>query len=521
MDDTQKTTSYSVAVAYFVLFALSFSLLFYHLDNHLLWGDEAETAVLAKNVVQFGVPQTFNGTNYILLHGKMDETPTHVWIWSPWMQDYLTASSFMLFGPSTWSARAPFALIGCCSLLLLGLTAFKIYRSHWVALGAVALLATSEVFLLHARQCRYYPISVFAEILLVYGAYELIASRPRGMWLIALALVIQFYSNYIIVAANLPVILCMVWFLRKQGRQAVFRIAAALGIWVLAALPWLLYAHPWGQSKAMGDENYLTKARDYLFDLHFFFIPLCFFLLPLIGFFSKDGKPEVPATIQRWEQFVLLLLALYLLTILSAPGIYLRYLLPLLPLMCLLAAAWIFRYVKWRVLAIGLLVVQMTSNFFPIISAFPFRNGHALRFPLVEYISGIMTPYTGRLDDELDFFKAHSRPGQTVLSFDPEFPLTFYAGLVVINGRIMAPNPGTLPDWFLPFPAAGVVAQPTVPLPDVYRPYYTPILVQIHNSYLSDSVPEPDLYKYRTPPGRTPYVIYELNTLTNEPASPR
>ena len=198
-----------------------------------------------------------------------------------------------------------------------------------------------------------------------------------------------------------------------------------------------------------------------------------------------------------------------------------RYLLPLLPLMCLLAAVWVLRYVKWRVLAISLIVVQMISNFFPIISAFPFRRGHTLRFPLVEYIFGFTTPYQDRLVDELDFLKVHARPGQTVLSFDPEFPLTFYAGLVVINGRFMAPDPGKLPDWFLPFPASGVVAQPTVPLPDAYKPYYTPIWIQIHNSYLADSLPEPDLYKYRTPADRTPYLIYKLNTLTNEPASPR
>ncbi|HTR43040.1 MAG TPA: hypothetical protein VMH87_15605 [Pseudomonadales bacterium] len=520
MDETKPAKTFFVPAGYVLLFTFAFWLLFYHLDNHLLWGDEAETAVLAKNVVQFGVPQTYDGTNYILLHGTVDETPAHVWIWSPWMQNYLAASSFMLFGPSTWAARAPFALIGWCSLLLLALMAFKIYRSHWIAMGAVALLATSEVFLLHARQCRYYPISIFAEILFVYGAYELIASRPRGIWLFALALIIQFYSNYIVVAANLPMILCLAWFIRNQGRQAIFRLAAALGIFVLAAAPWLIYAHPWGQSKAMGDESYLAKTLDYLFEIHFFFIPLCFLLLPLIGFFSKRGQPEVPETIRRWEWFILLLLVLYFFTVLAAPGIYMRYLVPLLPLMCLLAAAWTFRYVRWRAVAIGLIVVQMTSNFLPIASAFPFRKGHTLRSPLVQYISGMATPYTDRLVDELAFFKTHSHPGQTVLSFDPEFPLTFYAGLVVINGHIMAPNPGTLPDWFLPFPASGVVAQSAVPLPDAYKPYYTPIQIQIHSSYLSDAVPEPDLYKYRTSPDRMPYVFYQLNTRTNESHSP-
>ena len=36
-------------------------LLFYQLDNRLLWGDEAETALLAKNVLRFGIPKTTDG----------------------------------------------------------------------------------------------------------------------------------------------------------------------------------------------------------------------------------------------------------------------------------------------------------------------------------------------------------------------------------------------------------------------------------------------------------------------------
>src|SRR5437016_2309946 len=102
------TTKIGLAAGYAILFIAAFCLLFYQLDNHLLWGDEAETGVLAKNVLQFGVPKTFDGTNYILLHGTVDETKDHVWTWSPWLQEYVAASSFRFFGATTWAARAPF-----------------------------------------------------------------------------------------------------------------------------------------------------------------------------------------------------------------------------------------------------------------------------------------------------------------------------------------------------------------------------------------------------------------------------
>jgi 4-amino-4-deoxy-L-arabinose transferase-like glycosyltransferase len=505
-----------IALAYAAIFIVAFGLLFYHLDNHPLWGDEAETAVLAKNVVQFGVPRTYDGTNYLLLHGTVDETPGHVWIWSPWMQNYLAASSFVVFGPTTWAARAPFAFVGWCSLLLLALTAWKIYRSHAIALASVALLGASEIFLLHARQCRYYPISIFAEILLVYGGYELLAARRRGIWLAALALVLQFYSNYIIAVANVPALLALAWMLRGQGRAAILRVAFVFGIFVIAVLPWLIYAHPWGQSNAMGSENYFSKAFHYLLQIHFLFVPLCFLLLPLLGFISK-GRAVLPDITKRWECFLSFLLPLYFVVVLFAPGFYLRYQLPLLPLLCLLAAAWVLRYVRWRALAIVLIVVQVFSNFFAIASGFPFRHGRALRFPVVEYVAGTSAPYTNRLDDAVDFFKAHAKPGQRVLSFDPEFPLIFYTGLGVIDGRIMAPPPGVLPDWILPVSVSGDVTREAVALPDFVKSHYTLITIPVHDSTMFDSIPEPDVYQYHTSATRVPFQIYQLNANTNEP----
>jgi len=492
-----------------MVLAFAFFLLFYHLDNHLLWGDEAETAVLARNVAQFGVPRTFDGTNYILLHGTVDENRNHIWTWSPWMQEYFAASSFILFGPTTWAARAPFALLGWGSLVVLAAVTYKIYRSHWVALASVVLLGTSEVFLLHARQCRYYPISVFGEILLVYGIYQLLVQDRRGLWLAALALVLQFYSNYIIVVANLPALLFLAWMLRKQGKPAVLRVATVAGILIIAALPWLIYAHPWGQGKAVSGEFHPGKAWDYVVEFHFHFVPLCFLLLPLLGWIP--ARRNKPAAARQWERFLLLLLLSYFVTVLMAPGFYLRYLLPLLPVACLLAAAWTFRYLKWRALAVVVIAVQALSNAFSMATAGPFRGTHTFRLPLLEYVRGITVPYTDRFGDVLDFFRREAHPGETVLTFDPDFPLIFYTQLAVIDGHIMAPAGGRLPDWILPTSASGVMTQKAVALPDFLKSHYEKITIPVHDSALGDSIPEPDAYQYQTIQTRVPFIIYKLN----------
>ncbi|MGA2179978.1 MAG: glycosyltransferase family 39 protein [Verrucomicrobiota bacterium] len=523
MGDSQTARKFSIAGCYVAFLAFACFLLFYHLDNHLLWGDEGETAVLAKNVAQFGVPRTFDGTNYILLHGRRDETRDHVWIWSPWLQEYLAASAFIVLGPTTWAARAPFALIGWCSLVALALIAYKIYRSHWVALASAVLLGTSEVFLLHARQCRYYSISVFAEILLVYGIHQLLAQNRRGIWLAALALVLQFYSNYIMVVANLPGLLVLAWMLRKQGKSAVLGVSAVPGILFVAALPWLVYAHPWGQTSVAGGENYFRKAWEYLMEFHFHFIPLCFLLLPLLGFIPacRDRPTTGPEVPRRWERLLLLWLPLYFVTIVITPGFYLRYLLPLLPVACLLAAAWIFRHVKWRALAALVVAVLALSNAFSLVTACPFREAHTLRFPLVEYGEGLAAPYTDRFADVLDFFKSQAHPGEKVLTFDPDFPLMFYTQLVVIDGHIMGPPEGQLPDWILPNSASGVVAQESVALPEFLRPHYEMITIPVHDSVQAGSVPEPDIYQYRSVPARVPFTIYKLRPAPDpKPTSP-
>ena len=53
----------AVPIAYGLLLGAALFLCFYRLDARLLWGDEAETATLARNVLHFGVPKTSDGLN--------------------------------------------------------------------------------------------------------------------------------------------------------------------------------------------------------------------------------------------------------------------------------------------------------------------------------------------------------------------------------------------------------------------------------------------------------------------------
>jgi dolichyl-phosphate-mannose-protein mannosyltransferase len=504
--------NFGLTLPYAALFGFALFFFLYHLDNRLLWGDEAETALLGKNIVRFGIPKTVDGLNHITVLGNLrDENATHVWTWAPWLPEYLVAGVYSIFGQTTWSSRVAFAAIGWLSVVLLGHVVYRIYRDHRIALGSAFLLATSEVFLLHSRQCRYYSITVFAEVLLSYGAFELLSNRKRAISLLAAALILQFYTNFIVAAANFPLLIALGWFNRGQ-RQILRRLLFALALFALAAAPWLLYAHPWQQSGELIHENLITQALYYGTEWQFHFVPWIFLLLPLIRFFSKRRVSQTPATTttQLEQSFAILIVGYFI--VLLLPPAELRYLLPLLPVGCLLAAAWLFRYLPWPILATAILALQATTNFIAIATTLGLERKHSLRFPLIQFTRSLNETYVDRFADVRDFFAKEARPGQTVLVQDPEFPLIFYTGLKIIDVRLTTPE--GMPDWILPQSASGLIAQGPITITESVKDYYEPISIRVHDSNRRGNVPHPDVYQYRTTDKMSDFLIYQKKILT-------
>lgn len=518
-----------IAGMYVVLAAAVFFFAFYNLGGRMLWGDEAETATLARNVLKFGVPKVDDGLNHISLHGDKFDARDGVWTWSPWLQEYVTAASFGVFGTNTWAARAPFALIGWLAVMLLGAVAWKIYRSHRIALASMLLLGTSEVFLLHLRQCRYYSITVLAEILLAYGIFQVLQKNKSSAWLIASALILQFYCNYAIAAANVPLLLVLGAMLFRQGKRSAWPIVISLGACALACAPWLFYTEIWRERAAEGDIPWADKIAFYASQFHFYFFPWCIILLPVWGWLSgrlrmdtlsqqeragvrenySDNNPAL-----RFEHYLLLLPVLYLPVLLVMPGEYLRYLLPVLPVICLLVAAWLFRYIRWTVVAVAILMAQCLSNVFTVATN-PFGH-YPLRSPIAEFVSGVGQPYDDRFTDVLKFLKTQARPGDVILSWDPELPLVFYGPYQVIDARLPARSAGALPDWILPKSISSVFDTPPVPMPEDL-PHYERVLITVHDSSRLADIPEPDLYEYKSTDAKEQFILYRLKKTSGSP----
>ena len=95
------------------LLLLAALLIFPNLDDRYLWDDEAETALLAKNVLRFGVPVAWDGVSLISQECGSDYDVNYLWRQTPWLPIYLTAASFALLDAGTFTARLP--CVSSCS----------------------------------------------------------------------------------------------------------------------------------------------------------------------------------------------------------------------------------------------------------------------------------------------------------------------------------------------------------------------------------------------------------------------
>src|ERR1700689_4282048 len=88
---------------------------FCKLGHPLLWADEADTGILARNVLRFGTPTAFDGRNISLADDGAQLNRTLLSKKIPWVQYYVGALSLAVFGNDTGGLRVLFALCGLLS----------------------------------------------------------------------------------------------------------------------------------------------------------------------------------------------------------------------------------------------------------------------------------------------------------------------------------------------------------------------------------------------------------------------
>lgn len=417
-----------------MLLSASF-LLFMNLGNIYLWQDEAETALLAKNILTYGYPRAWDGKNIITQNAEKDFNEHYVWTWSPWLQLYITAGSFLIFGVNTFSARFPFALIGVASVIIFYLFTIKLTGNKTTARVSTTLMVTSIPFLLHARQCRWYMPAIFSTIWMVYAYLKLQEKERNGILQFTISSLILFHSSYltflgVMGGTILHYLYCLFIKLNKPTLRSMM---SSFSFIFLFTFPWIIYTKAWAKSNPF--EEY---ALPLLIRFKFIFIKnviyLNNFLFPVVfivgifWLFSKGKEGDKGTT--RGNILLLFSVICFTVVLLSAmPWIYFRYLIGLVPLCSLLLGLIIGKIMEsTKILALIVLLLLIFTNVFSLI-----LPPHQIRFDFLNYFYEITHDYDGPNEGIVKCLKEHGNQNQFLKTNYGQLPIIFYTNMRAVG----------------------------------------------------------------------------------------
>lgn len=217
---------------------LACAVVFPNLRLDYLWSDEGDTAVLARTILQSGVPKAWDGVTFTDSDFGARVNDDLVMVSHPWLQYYVTAASFAILGESAFAARLPFALLGILTVALVYAAVMRVTAHRWTAATASLLLTLSVQFLIYSRQSRHYTLNAALTCLLVMQFGRLDSWRNAGLF--ALIGVLLFHSHPIGLAAVAALgIATFVYAPFRRYRAWFWRAFAIIGIFTV---PWLLLA---------------------------------------------------------------------------------------------------------------------------------------------------------------------------------------------------------------------------------------------------------------------------------------
>jgi hypothetical protein len=179
-NNSRNLRTYQIILGFFViLYALS---LFKNISYPLLWNDEAETAVYAERILDFGFPKVHDGKNALNLFCQwMDigmKAEYDAYIASVWGQYYFCV-------PGAWLARKiddlylkaallriPFALIGIISVFIASGLVLPLLKDNLDKIRYRIAFFLYELFsvylVLFLREVRYYSLLIFFSVLIIH-----------------------------------------------------------------------------------------------------------------------------------------------------------------------------------------------------------------------------------------------------------------------------------------------------------------------------------------------------------------
>ena len=512
----RRLTTWGALLGLLVLGAL---LIFPNLGNRYLWEDEAETALLARNVLRFGQPVAFDGVHLISQECGVDSDARYVWRQTGWLPIYVTATSFAWLGESTLSARLPFALLGILAPLSLYALARRSYADRVIAWMAALSLMASVPFLLHVRQARYYSLVIIATIWILYFGLSVIERSRFAAVGLVIALTVLLQSTSFVSAAVLAGLAAGTLAMRA-GLGGLLRLAAAVAVALLINLP-LLMTGGFGHRIAMmigvpTPAGIASRLTAFLIESELHAFPAVLFGVALaIGHVLSRRAPvgdSTPAE-NRVTRFLLVFTVAYLLVVACGPFGFFRYLLGLLPVFALLQGRLlVWLWVRQRVLALAVALLAVVPDRSELLDG-------SLAAPLGRYVREITHDVDGPIKGLVRHLKLHARPGDRVFITYGDLPLRFYTNLDIRGGQACEDlSRWPEPDWvvvryFFRFRAAG----PRWTEDEAWTKRYLAALPSQHYRRVEldvadtiwDNIPDPALHAWDPAAYRMRLTVYE------------
>jgi len=202
--------------------------LFKNIKYPLLWNDEAETAMYATRILDYGYPKIHDGKNVVYLLELPDKRLgmneiIDAWTCVAWGQYYFAAIGVFFaekvddIYSKTAILRIPFAGIGFLGIFIMALLAACLFRKNLthmliflVLFSLFELLSVSLV--LHLREVRSYSINFFLSACLFYSYVNYAGLKKTGT------------SNYVVSTTLILVLLF------NNISVSYFSAAAAIGL---------------------------------------------------------------------------------------------------------------------------------------------------------------------------------------------------------------------------------------------------------------------------------------------------
>jgi 4-amino-4-deoxy-L-arabinose transferase-like glycosyltransferase len=520
------------------------ALLLCRLDDAYLWQDEAETAIVSRHLLAYGLPLSTDGKDWVQQAGQpfIEFTSDYVWIYHSWLQYGITAVAFAVLGPTTLAARLPFVFFGLATLLFFYHLLRRWLEDRRVAVVGTLLLLFCVPFLLVVRQDRYYALAAFFTLLTLDAYLHLRVGRAWAVPYFVLAAFLLYHSHY---GAFFPtlVALGLDFVLTRPERRTVQRFALATVSIAALVLPWAGFMHVLNRGQPFRMDRFLAQVGQYLLYVTGWIVPLALLLVLFYAWArqasgQRRGLDSDQARFCQLAGLIILTNVLVLAASAAFDWVFFRYMVHLIPLLLAMLAivlVWVMR--RWPVAAYALLAVLLVSNGLHLVpyglpgvrsltldrlwpGSPAFQSLHEVwakvgrfRSDAWMYAQELTHSYIGPNEGLVAYLAAHAQPGQTVVVNYEDLPLMFYTPLRVLGGlgahgldglQAGRADGARGPDWVIdrqygPYRdrlaalvAAGSYERITLPYPDIRW----------------ENRPEPGSHQYLTAQGENPVTLY-------------